>query len=101
MYTYILSNTCSVGLLIIIILLMSVMNVTTFDIHFYYGAGTKALGSALVWLSVILTVVAMMVVDMTRMCLHRVLFPSITYIIQEQERGLAPMYHAEGGTSAS
>jgi hypothetical protein len=32
---------------------------------------------------------------------HRVLFPSVTYIIQEQERGLAPMYHAEGGTSAS
>lgn len=59
----------SVGLLIIIILLMSVMNVTTFDIHFYYGAGTKALGNALVWLSVILTVVAMMVVDMTHMCL--------------------------------
>jgi hypothetical protein len=69
MYTYILSNTCSVGLLIIIILLMSVMDVTTFDIHFYYGAGVKALGSALVWLSVILTVGAMMVVDMTHIAL--------------------------------
>ena len=66
---YVLLHTYSVGLLIIIILLMSVMNVTTFDIHFYYGAGTKALGNALVWLSVILTVVAMMVVDMTHMCL--------------------------------
>jgi hypothetical protein len=32
---------------------------------------------------------------------HRVLFPSVTYIIQEQERGLAPMYHAEGGMLVS
>merc|ERR1712216_871195 len=91
----------SLALLLVIILFMSVANMTAFDIDFYYGAGQKALGSALVWLTVILALVAMVVVDMTHIALHRVMFPSATYIIQEQERGLAPLYHAEGGAPSS
>ena len=45
------------------------MNVTLFDIHLYYGAGVQTLKSPLVYLSVLLTLVVMGVVDVTHMYL--------------------------------
>lgn len=60
---------CSVAVLFVIILVMSVINITSFDMHMYYGAGSKTLGNVLVWLTVVLTVVAMCIVDVTHMYL--------------------------------
>jgi len=69
------------------VIVMSVINISLFDMHLYYGAGAKSLGSAMVLLTVLLTIVAMGVVDVCHIYLHRMLFPSPTYVIQEQERG--------------
>ena len=60
---------CSIGLCFAIVLIMSAMDQRTFDIHLYYGAGVKALGDALVWVTILLTFVTMSALDVTHLYL--------------------------------
>jgi len=69
------------------VMMMSTIYSSILDVNFYYGAGAKSLSSMLVLLSIFLTIVAMGIVDVCHIYLHRVLCPSPTYVIQEQERG--------------
>ena len=83
---------CSILLVLLVMLFMSVVltpygnSTTTFDIDLYYGAGEKALGSSLFWFTAFLTIITMVVVDVSHLYLHRMLYPDQTYVLQERER---------------
>ena len=68
---------CSVFFVFFTVIVMSVINISLFDMHLYYGAGAKSLGSAMVLLTVLLTIVAMGVVDVCHIYLVRPPLPSL------------------------
>ena len=48
---------------------MNTVDVTTFDVYLYVGAGSKTLGSAATWVTVALAMTSMCIIDVSHLYL--------------------------------